>query len=147
MPGKDQGRFRFLEHTSDAYIEAWGPNLETAFANAAAGFYETMLNLQSVEPEREDMIDVEGHDEKELLYNWLEAMLLKFDIDGMVYSRFDIGPVSNESNVLNLQARVKGEKYDRRKHGAREEIKGVTYHQMEIQKQPGKVTVQFVLDL
>ena len=147
MQPANQGGFRFLEHTSDAYVEAWGPTLEAAFANAAAGFYETMVNLQSVEPEREDGVDVEGHDEKELLYNWLETLLLKFDIDGMVYSRYEIRTLSTRSNPLNLRAKIKGEKYDRRKHGAKEEIKGVTYHQMEIQKQPDKATLRFILDL
>ena len=147
MQTANHGGFRFLEHTSDAYVEAWGPNLEAAFANAAAGFYENMLNLQSVEPEREDDVDVEGHDEKELLYNWLETLLLKFDIDGMVYSRYEIGTISTGSNPVNLRAKIKGEKYDRSKHGAKEEIKGVTYHQMEIEKQPDKVTLRFILDL
>ena len=139
--------FRFLEHTSDAYVEAWGPSLEAAFANAAAGFYETMLNIQSVEPEREDEVDVEGHDEKELLYNWLESFLLKFDIDGMVYSKYEIGTISAGSTPVTLHAKIRGEKYDRRKHDAKEEIKGVTYHQMEIEKHPDKITLRFILDL
>lgn len=147
MQTTNQGGFRFLEHTSDAYIEAWGPSLEAAFANAAAGFYETMLNLQRVDPEKEDDVDVEGHDGKELLYNWLETFLLKFDIDGMVYSRYEIGTISTGSSPMNLHAKIRGEKFDRRKHGAKEEIKGVTYHQMEIEKRPDKVTLRFILDL
>ncbi len=106
-----------------------------------------------------DRLRVEGHDEKELLYDWLEALLLKFDIDRMVYSVFDITRISNESKTMKLEAnsnesktmkleaKVRGEKYDRQKHGAKAEIKGVTYHEMQIERQRDRVTVRFILDL
>ena len=90
---------------------------------------------------------MEGHDEKELLYDWLEALLLKFDIDRMVYSVFDITRISNESQTMKLEAKVRGEKYDQRKHGGKAEIKGVTYHEMQIERQRDRVTVRFILDL
>ncbi len=147
MPATAGGGYKFLEHVTDAYIEAWGGSLEEAFARAAEGFYETMLNLSSVEPKNEEIVKVGGHDEKELLYEWLEALLLKFDIDGMVYSQFDIDPISVKSKPLTLQAKVKGEKYDPDKHGVKEEVKGITYHLMEIDKKPKGVTIRFVLDL
>jgi len=138
---------RFLEHTSDALIEAWGPNLERAFVQAAEAFYETMINRRSVNPRMEELVQAEGHDEKELLYDWLEVLLLKFDIEGMVYSEFSLRPITSEDHRIRVQAKVRGEKYDRIKHGSKVEIKGVTYHLMEIKKDPGKVAVQFLLDL
>lgn len=139
--------YRFLEHTSDALIEAWGTSMEVAFAKAAEAFYEIMLNIRNVEPKIEDQIEVEGHDEKELLYEWLEALLLKFDIDGMIYSQFYIDPISNKTRPMRLQSRIKGEKYAREKHGSKVEIKGVTYHMMKIQGAQNQTRVQFLLDL
>ncbi len=138
---------RFLEHTSDALIEAWGPNLEGAFVQAAEAFYETMINPEKVEPKTEELVHAEGHDEKELLYDWLEVLLLKFDIEGMVYSEFTISPIANQKPPLQLQARIRGEKYLRQKHGSKVEIKGITYHLMEIRKDRERLTVQFLLDL
>jgi SHS2 domain-containing protein len=147
MTNRTPEGYRFLEHTSDALIEAWGPGLESAFAQAARGFYETMLNLRNVEPKIEEQVNAEGHDEKELLYDWLEALLLKFDIDGMVYSEFHINPISDETRPIRLQAKLKGEKYVPQKHGAKVEIKGVTYHLMKIQRRQNQSKVQFLLDL
>ncbi len=147
MSGRTEKGYRFLEHTSDAHVEAWGPTLEAAFSYAGEGFYETMLNLRSVQPKTTELIRVEGHDEKELLYDWLEALLLKFDIEQIVYSEFDISPISTESTPMMLQARVRGEKYDRQKHGAKLEVKGITYHQMQIERERDRVTVRFILDL
>src|SRR2546428_10483540 len=124
---------RFLEHTTDAYIEAWGPTLGRAFAQAAEGFYETMLIFEKIDPIMEENVQVDGHDKKELLYNWLEQLLLEFDIKEMVYASYDISIASDGPTLFDLHAKVRGEKYDREKHGARTEVKGVTYQLMAIE--------------
>ncbi len=146
MTSKDEG-YRFLEHTTDALVEAWGPTLERAFALAAKSLFETMINTDTVEPKMEDHVNTSGHDELELLYNWLEELLLRFEIRTMVYSQFHIDPIRRLSNSLELHARAKGEKYDRAKHEGKTEIKAVTYHQMKIEKNPGRVHVRYLLDL
>ena len=138
---------RFLEHTTDAYIEAWGPTLEGAFAQAAEAFYETMLIFQRIDPVLEEHIQVEGHDKKELLYNWLEQLLLEFDINTMVYASYDITIASEEPTSFELRGKVRGEKYDRNKHGAKTEVKGVTYHLMTIEESAKEARIKFILDL
>jgi SHS2 domain-containing protein len=143
---KEEGH-RSLEHVTDAYMEAWGPTLERAFAQAAEGFYETMLNLEKIDPIIEEQVKADGHDEKELLYNWLETLLLEFDIKDMVYASYDISIASDGPTLFKLRARVRGEKYDRSKHGAKTEVKGVTYHLMTIEERAKETTVRFILDL
>jgi SHS2 domain-containing protein len=143
---KEEGH-RFLEHVTDAYLEAWGPTLERAFAEAAEGFYETMLNLEKIDPIIEEQVRADGHDEKELLYNWLETLLLEFDIKDMVYASYDISIASDGPTLFKLHAKVRGEKYDRSKHGAKTEVKGVTYHLMTIEERAKETTVRFILDL
>ena len=143
---KEEGH-RSLEHVTDAYIEAWGPTLERAFAEAAEGFYETMLNLEKIDPIIEEQVKADGHDKKELLYNWLETLLLEFDIKDMVYAFYEISIASDGPTLFKLRARVRGEKYDRSKHGTKTEVKGVTYHLMTIEERAKETTVRFILDL
>jgi len=138
---------RFLEHTTDAYIEAWGPTLERAFAQAAEAFYETMLNAQKIDPISEEHIQVDGHDKKELLYNWIEQLLIEFDIKSMVYASYQITIAPDDPRSFKLRGKVRGEKYDRGKHGARTEVKGVTYHLMTIEEDAKETKVRFILDL
>ncbi len=138
---------RFLEHTTDAYIEAWGPTLERAFAQAAEAFYETMLNVQKIDPILEEHIQVAGHDKKELLYNWIEQLLLEFDIKAMVYASYHIIIAPDDRTSFKLRGRVRGEKYDRGKHGAKTEVKGVTYHLMTIEEDAKEAKIRFILDL
>jgi SHS2 domain-containing protein len=140
-------RFKFLEHTADVYIAAYGVNLEEAFENAALATFETMTEIEKVDPKVEDSIEAEGYDEYALLYNWLEALLIKFEITENLYSRFKISKIEKTPKSFKFSAKVWGEPFNREKHPQKVGIKAVTYHRMEIIKKPKRVTVKFILDI
>jgi len=140
-------RFEFLEHTADLYVAAHGVNLEEAFENAAYATFEAMTEIEKVEPKVEDSIEVEGYDEYALLYNWLEALLVKFEITENLYSKFKISRIEKMPNGFKLNAKIWGETFNPEKHPQKVGIKAVTYHQMEIIKKPKIVTVKFILDI
>ncbi len=147
FPGEPPEGRRFLEHVTDAFIEAWGETFEKALAQAAAGLFETMVDVKAVRPIVTLDIDASGHDELELLYDWLEQLLLKFEIDRMVLGEFDVKDVVRKENMLTLTAAVKGEKYEPHRHGGKVEVKGVTYHLMSVEKIRERTVVRFILDL
>lgn len=140
-------RFEFLEHTADAYVAAYGKTLEEAFENAAYATFEVMTEAEKVEPKIEEDVEVEGYDEQALLYNWLEAFLVKFDTTGKLYSRFKILKIEKTKEGFRLKAKVRGESYHPERHPQKVGIKAVTYHRMEIIKKPEKVTLKFILDI
>ncbi len=141
-------RFEFLEHTADLYVAAYGQSLEEAFENAAAAMFEGMTELDKIKPQIEDTVEVEGHDKQALLYNWLEALLLKFETEHNLYSFFRIAQIDKTSDGLKLTARIKGEPFDPTRHPSKVGVKAVTYHQMEIaQGEKEGVTVKFILDI
>jgi SHS2 domain-containing protein len=93
-------------------------------------------------------VEVEGHDKQALLYNWLEALLLKFETENKLYSRFKIARIEKMSTGLKLTAQIKGEPFDPNRHPSKVGVKAVTYHQMEIaEKGKEGVTVKFILDI
>jgi len=139
--------FEFLEHMADAYIAAYGRDLAEAFENAAAAMFEVMTEIERVKPEVEDHIEVEAADEYALLYNWLEALLVKSEINEMLYSKFEIYEITRTANGFRLKARIWGEKFNPIKHPQKVGVKAVTYHQMEIVREPNKTTVKFILDI
>ena len=140
-------KFEFLEHMADAYIAAYGRSLAEAFENAALAMFETMTDTAKVEPKIEDEIEVEGFDEQSLLYNWLESLIVKFEMTGNLYSKFKITDIEKTDGGFRLKAKVWGEQFNPEKHPQKVGIKAVTYHRMEIKKEPEKVTVKFLLDL
>lgn len=140
-------RFRFLEHTADAYIEAYGTSLEEAFENAALATTDVMTEVERVEAKKEEAFTMEAEDEFALLYIWLEEILLEFELKGKLYSRFEVSAIEKTSDGFRLHARAWGETYNSKKHPSKVGIKSATYHQMEILKKPESVIVRFILDV
>ncbi|MEM2368271.1 MAG: archease [Candidatus Bathyarchaeia archaeon] len=145
MPRKRN--FEFLEHMADAYIAAYGRDLAEAFENAAAAMFEVMTDIEKVNPKNEDYVEVEAADEHALLYNWLEELLVKSEINEMLYSKFKIFEVTKTADGFRLKAKIWGEKFNPEKHPQKVGVKAVTYHQMEIIREPDKTTVKFILDI
>jgi SHS2 domain-containing protein len=139
--------YRFLEHVTDAFVEAWGETLEEAFAQAGLALFDTMLDVKSVQTKTKAEVQTNGHDEKELLYNYLEELLLLFEVKQLALGSFAVSSITSTQAEIRLKGKVTGEPYDRAKHNGKVEVKGITYHLMEIEKHPGKVTVRFLLDL
>jgi SHS2 domain-containing protein len=139
--------YRLLEHVTDALVEVWGETLEEAFSQAGLALFDTMLDTKTVNPKTTEEIQTAGHDEKELLYNYLEELLLLFEVKQLALGRFTVNSIAPTKDEIRLKGKASGEPYDRKRHSGKVEVKGITYHLMEIEKRPRKVTVRFLLDL
>ncbi len=141
------GKFEFLEHTADVRIAAYGATMEEALGNAALAMFEVMTYTEKVATAQKDEVEVEAEDEYALLYSWLEALLVKFEVNGMLYSKFDVHKIKETPNGFKVQTTVYGEKFDPQKHPQKVGVKAITYHQMEFLKSAEKVTLMFLLDI
>jgi SHS2 domain-containing protein len=139
------GGFRYLEHMTDAVIEAYGATLEESFEFAGKGLCDTMVDLKTVRPTTEVKISASGHDIYSLLFDWLDKVMLLLVADGMVMSEFKVKISRNGGYLLDGIAR--GEKLDLNRHKYKVEIKAVTYHEMQIREDSTGATVRFLLDL
>ena len=144
---KDEKRYEFLEHTADAYVAAYGKDLVEAFENAAVAMFDVATEVEKVNPLNEEQVEAEGEDEQELLYNWLEALLVKSEVNEMLYSKFKVTELVHDSSGFRIKAKIWGEKFDAARHLQKVGIKAVTFHRMEIIKTPRKVTLKFILDI
>ena len=123
-------RFRILEHPADIGFEAFGSTREEVFANAARALFHLILDLDSVEPRTEVVVQVEGSDPASLLVNWLSELLYLNDAEGWLFSEFEVERLDDRS----LTARARGEKFDRTRHRAKLQVKAITYHQLELER-------------
>lgn len=139
------GGYRYLDHMTDAVIEAYGSTLEEAFENAARGLNDTMIDLADVAPREKIAISARGDDLHSLLFDWLDKVMLLLVADGFVMSEFKVSIRKN--NGYSLEATAGGEKLDLKRHHYKVEIKAVTYHEMKISQHDNKTTLRFLLDL
>ena len=140
------GGFRYLEHVTDAYIEAYGDSMEEAFSYAAKGTVNVMFEIKDIQGTSKVDFRIEGVDYYELLFNWLERVHLLIAIDNQVISNFEL-KISKLDSKYQLTGSGMAETIDIIKHGYKIEIKGVTYHEMEILQQGNQYKVKFILDL
>jgi len=140
-------RYEFLEHTADVYVAAYGESLAEAFENAALALFETMTYSERIRDVEEDSVEVSAQDEEALLYSWLEELLLRFEVEGKLYSRFKVDSIEEAPQGYVLKARMWGEPFDRERHGSKTDVKAVTYHRMEILRSNSMVTVKYILDI
>jgi len=146
-PDKYAGKFEFLEHTADVYIRAHGVTMEEAYQNAALAMFETMTESTKIAQTQLETLDVEAEDQYALLYNWLEALLVKFETENMLFSKFEITDWKETPESFKFKAKVWGEKFNPKKHPQKVGVKAVTYHLMVVIREPERVVLEFILDI
>ena len=139
--------FKYLEHTADVYVEAWGKSLEEAFEEAAKAMYNVFTELSMVKPKDMFLINAKGFDLESLLYDWLERLLEIHDVYGYFLSRFKILKINSRGEEFTLCGVAWGEPATPSKHEFLTYVKSPTYSLMEIHKSAKKVILRFVLDI
>lgn len=147
----DSDRYRYLEHSTDAIVQAHGSSLEELFENSAMGLVNIMFDIDKVENRQSETIIASDENLENLLFDWLEKVLLKIFIDQIVLSRFSIRFFEKHKNLEEkryfLEAQVGGEKVNYDKHNYKIEIKAITYHELKIQRTDTSYVATFLVDL
>jgi SHS2 domain-containing protein len=131
-------RYKLLEHTADAMVEIHGKNLEERFGNAAYALFDQITDITKVESKGEMKIVLTAESRDQLLVDFLQELLFLHDAEDLVFCEFDV-----TTDGKKLDARVRGEKFDEKKHPKRSVVKGVTYHRLEFDDEEGTITVLF----
>jgi SHS2 domain-containing protein len=135
--------YEFFEHTADAGIIAYGRDLAELYANAGAGMFALMVELDGVEEREERVIEVEARDREGLMVNWLGELLYHLDAEEMLFSRFEVDEISD----TRLRARAFGERIDRDRHELHFGVKAVTRHMLEIAEEEDGYRAKVLLDI
>lgn len=131
-------RYKLIEHTADAMVEVHGKDLGERFGNAAYALFDQITDVTKVEPKGEMEIVLSAESRDQLLVDFLQELLFLHDAEDLVFSEFDV-----TTDGKSLDARVRGEKFDEKKHPKRSVVKGVTYHRLEFDDEEGTVTILF----
>jgi SHS2 domain-containing protein len=131
-------RYRLLEHTADALVEAYGKTLGERFANAAYALFDQITDVTKVNSMGEMKLDLRADGREQLLVDFLQELLFLHDAESLVFGRFQV-----ETDGKELVAHVWGEMFDESKHPKRSVVKGVTYHKLEFDDDREALTVLF----
>ena len=136
--------YKYLEHSTDAFIEVRAKNLEEAFSVAGKSVVETIIDSNNIQEIEEKNINVKGRNLLTLLYNWLEEIVTITIADGFAIRNFSVNIKKNKE--YQIISNISGEKLDIKKHNFKVEIKSPTFHLMEIEEND-EITMRYLLDL
>jgi len=97
--------YKYLEHSTDAFIEVRAKNLEEAFSVAGKSVVETIIDSDNIQEIEEKNIKVKGRNLLNLLYNWLEEIVTITIADGFAIRNFSVNIKKN--NKLDLSSILK----------------------------------------
>ena len=125
--------FELIDHTADVGIIAYGASMNQAFANAARGLFSIITDLDGIEEALHRDIEITAPDQESLLVEWLNELIYLFDVENIIFNRFDITRLNNNY----LEARIYGEKVDSSRHKLKTGVKAATYHMLKVEKNNG----------
>lgn len=129
-------RYRLLDHTADALIEAYGESLSDRFANAAYAMFDQMTDVRAVDCVGEVKISLVADSKEQLLVDFLQELLYLHDAENLVFGEFEVC-----MDDLSLKATIGGEEFDPVRHPKRAVVKGVTYHGLTIDDENRKIVL------
>jgi SHS2 domain-containing protein len=132
-------RYEIIEHTADIGLNAYGKDIKEAFSNAAYGMFSIIAELDNVREVETRRIEVNADDIEGLLFEWLNSLLYYFDVEMILFKRFEI----LEFGDTRLVADCRGEKYDASRHKIKNGVKSATYHTLEVDRKINRVRVIF----
>ncbi len=147
------GRITEVEHTADVMYIVEASSLEELFEYSAMGMFRYISpDLSRISPVVGVELICRGMDLENLLYRWLEDLLILHDTKSLVFSRFIVKGIyrveeGGEQSYI-LTGFAAGERFDQRRHLSGIVVKAVTYSQMAIERMENNSwRVSIVLDI
>ena len=120
--------FRFIDHTADIGVVAYGADIGQVFVNMARALFSLITEPDAVAESLSRDIELEAPDEESLLIAWLNELIYLFDTEHVLFKRFEVSVLNGE----RLKARAWGEKADPSHHQLKTGVKAATYHRLSL---------------
>jgi SHS2 domain-containing protein len=146
MPSQ-QKQYEYLEHTADIKFLAYGKTLEEVFENAALAMFNVIIDTEKVSGETVREVFLKSPNLESLLVDWLSELLYLFEVDEIVFRKFQVKEIKEEGSEYSINARVSGEEFYSKNFPFETEIKAVTYNQLEIEETTDGWRAQVVVDI
>ena len=136
-------RYEQFPHTADIGIRVFGKDLKELFENAAFGMFDVIADLEGIKTPIEETIEANGETAEELLVAWLDELLYRFCTKEIIFSKFRITDLSENT----LKAKVFGRPVASNRNRLKVEVKAITYSGLNIKKGKAGYQVEIIFDV
>ena len=135
--------YKIINHTADFGIHVFGSNPKDLFTNAALAMFDVITDLALLTDLKVHQVRISADDWPDLMVNWLRELLYLWTVKEMLIKYVDILSISE----FELTARLFFDRYDLNRHVINNEIKAVTYHQIQVQDGPSGWESRVIFDV
>jgi SHS2 domain-containing protein len=122
--------WQFVDHTADLICRVEAPTLPSLFEEAALALTSLFVDDPgSVRPSEWLRFELAADDPAELLLDWLQALLVAFEVRHTLFAGFRVTLVPGR-----LRASAGGERVDPARHRLAHEVKAITYHGLALRE-------------
>jgi len=120
-----------------------GNTREQVFENAAYALTDLITETDSLQGAHNRQLVVTGEDQNDLMMNWLREILYLWHGREILVKRASIRQLSE----VRLTADLSYEVYKPGKHEIKNEVKAVTYHQLDVNQNADGWFATFIVDV
>ena len=135
--------YRILEHTADTGFEVKGSSIEKLFEAAARAFFHILWEIGTDRQSWSENIEVVGSDLEELMVNFLEEFLYRYDAQGLVCTQIKVVLITDTM----IRAMAWMQPFDSDRDRELLGVKAVTYHQLYVGRKGETWMAQIFLDI
>jgi SHS2 domain-containing protein len=138
--------YKFIDHTADIAVELTGSSLDELFTAGAEAWLSSVVG--EIVNEQDDLIELElsSASKEELLVTFLNELNYFLITKKWLCSSVHSIKIFDDINGCELSAELKGTKL-KGDLPLKQEIKSVTYHQLEIIEKEGNYSTLVVFDI
>jgi SHS2 domain-containing protein len=135
--------YETFEHTADLGLRVRAADLNTLFAEAATCLFSAIVEEPGTVVARQQVdVRLPGDDLAYLLFDWLKALLYRFDAEHLLLGRFAV-----EVSAEGLAGSAWGEPLDPARHELAHEVKAITYHGLRVEQTADGWLAEVIVDI
>jgi SHS2 domain-containing protein len=135
--------YELFEHTADLGLRVRAADLPALFAEAGRALFAAIVeDPDTVRSQQTIEIRLRPDETELLLFDWLRELLYHFDVQHVVFGRFQVSIDEN-----GLVGRAEGEPFDRERHIPLHEVKAITYHGLRVEREPDGWLAEVIVDI
>src|SRR5271157_3576754 len=141
--------YKYIDDVSiaDVAFEATGDSLEDLFISCAEALMNTQVkDLRTVSGKIPIKFRLEDTDLERLLHDFLQELIFYKDAKLLLFRDYEVR-IEKTSKGYSLDAALKGEELDQKKHELLVDVKAVSWHMFKVEKEQEGWRAFIILDV
>lgn len=139
--------YEYLDHPADLGIRGIGSTPQEALSEGAQAMLAAMADVKGVRQRQQLTQRCTAPDIAALFVAWLNELLYQRDVNDLLFASARVTRLEQSDEGWVLEGIACGEPLDRDRHEIHTEVKAATYCGLEYCSEPGRYTIQCVVDL